>query len=259
MSRTPNFDVTDLAGLVYSSGKVFNGLNTNRLDTEEFLRTGDVTKVNSRADLELLKDLRDAAQFVIDRPNPVIDADFVLLVNACLTRSGSLQPGVLRSNEQRVGADTVFGRHEPPAVIEAELTALIQHALEPNDRREQAMNLFIELARAQPFGDGNKRTALFVANSVTIWGTPPETLIAPVDENDPEVAARFNRAIANAYINDDRSDVKAILRADGFQLVTEGTQRNRRVYHVQTDVPRPKDVHANGASHPFPSPDGLSI
>ena len=34
--------VTDLAGVVYSSGRVFDGLSTGRLDTENFLRTGSL-------------------------------------------------------------------------------------------------------------------------------------------------------------------------------------------------------------------------
>ena len=50
--------VTDLAGVVYSSGRVFDGLSTGRLDTENFLRTGSLDGVASRADLALLEDLR---------------------------------------------------------------------------------------------------------------------------------------------------------------------------------------------------------
>lgn len=56
--------VADLSGVVYSSGKVFDGLSTGRLDTENFLRSGSLDGVASRADLALLEDLRDAAEAV---------------------------------------------------------------------------------------------------------------------------------------------------------------------------------------------------
>lgn len=219
MNSHEQLEVADLAGLIYSSGKVFNGLSTNRLDTEEFLRTGDTSKVHSRADLELLNDLRDAAQFILDHPNPNIDAHFVCNVNARLTRSAALEPGKLRRTDQRIGVDTAFGRHEPPAISLHELDQALAAAQTPTDPREQAMNLFIEIAKAQPFGDGNKRTALFVANSAVLWQPTPLMLTAPVNDNGPQLAARLNQAIARAYIHNDHRDVKALLSSAGFKCL----------------------------------------
>ena len=94
--------VADLAGVVYSSGKVFDGLSTGRLDTEEFLRSGSLDGVASRADLALLEDLRDAAQFVIDHARRKIDSMFVQSVNSTITRSGALHPGQLRTRAQSI-------------------------------------------------------------------------------------------------------------------------------------------------------------
>ena len=81
------------------------------------------------------------------------------------------------------------------------------------------MNLFIDIAKAQPFGDGNKRTALFVANSAVLWEPTPLMLTAPVSEHDPKVAATLNEAIARAYIHDNHRDVKALLTAAGFKTL----------------------------------------
>ena len=47
-----------------------------------FLRSGSLEAVASRADVELLADLRNAAQFVIDHAGGPIDAGFVRAVNA---------------------------------------------------------------------------------------------------------------------------------------------------------------------------------
>jgi hypothetical protein len=106
--------IIDLAGAIYSSGKVFDGLSAGRLDTENFLRSGSLAGISSRADLALLVDLRDVAQFIIDHHDQPIDASYVYAINAQITRSGALHPGALRTNDQQIGVQTRYGRHTPP-------------------------------------------------------------------------------------------------------------------------------------------------
>jgi Fic family protein len=211
--------ITQLAGVIYTSGKVFDGLSTGRLDTENFLRTGSLEGITSRADLALLEDLRDMAKFVIENQNAHIDAAYVQAVNASITRSGPLRPGELRTAEQNIGVQTPFGRHEPEPVTEKTLQIIVAQAAGHTSAREQALALFVELAKAQPFEDGNKRTALFVANSVLIRSANPELLTIPFDERDPSVAQEFNQLLARAYINNEPDGVKALLRQSGFAAV----------------------------------------
>jgi len=160
--------VADLEGVVYSCGKVFEGLSAGRLVTENFLRSGSLDGISSRADLALLEDLRDAAQFVIDHAGRKIDSAYVRAVNATITRSGALHPGQLRTQEQSIGVTTPYGRHTPDALTEDGLQLLLDEATRSDDVRQNALELFVELAKAQPFEDGNKRTAVFVANSPLI-------------------------------------------------------------------------------------------
>ena len=208
--------VADLAAVVYSSGKVFDGLSTGRLDTENFLRSGSLEGVASRADLALLEDLRDAAQFVIDQAGRTIDSGFVRAVNATITRSGALHPAQLRTTEQAIGVATPYGRHTPDAVTEDELQALLDRATHGNDVQENALDLFVELAKAQPFEDGNKRTAVFVANSLLIGSSAGVLLTIPVDDDDPSLARTFNDLLARAYVYGERHGVKELLRRRGL-------------------------------------------
>jgi prophage maintenance system killer protein len=201
---------------VYSSGKVFDGLSTGRLDTENFLRSGSLDGIASRADLALLEDLRDAAQFVIDHAGREIDPGFVRAVNATITRSGALHPGQLRTQEQAIGVATPHGRHTPDALTEDELRALLDDATRSVDVRENALDLFVDLAKAQPFEDGNKRTAVFVANGLLIGSGAGVLLTIPVDDDDPNLARTFNDLLARAYIYGERDGVKALLRSRGF-------------------------------------------
>ncbi|RQO50020.1 cell filamentation protein Fic [Rhodococcus sp. KBW08] len=206
-------NITDLAGAVYSSGRVFDGLATGRLDTENFLRSGSLAGVSSRSDLALLEDLRDVAQFIIDHHDRAIDATYVRAVNAQITRSGALHPGQLRTEDQQIGVHTRHGRHTPPALTEDGLQQLIA-SLTCEDVTEHALDLFVELAKAQPFEDGNKRTALFVANSLLIGGG--RMLVVPVDENDPQLSDTFNDLLAKAYLRGEHDAVKDLLREHGL-------------------------------------------
>lgn len=208
--------ITDLAGVVYSAGTVFDGLTTGRLDTENFLRSGSLDGVTSRSDLALLEDLHDVAQFVLDHGQRPIDSAFVCAVNAQITRSGALHPGRLRTQDQRIGVQTRYGRHTPEAMTEAGLLQLLDDTLRGTDACENALDLFVDLAKAQPFEDGNKRTALFVATNLLISAETGTLLTIPVDENDPGLSDSFNDLLARAYVRDERSGVKDLLRTHGL-------------------------------------------
>lgn len=208
--------VTDLAGVVYSSGKVFDGLRTGRVDTENFLRSGSLEGVTSRSDLALLQDMRDVAQFVIDHGGKPIDARFVRDVNAQLTRSAALHPGEFRTADLDIGVPTRYGRHTPDELGDQSLQRLVEDSMASDDANENAMDLFVNLAKAQPFEDGNKRTALFVANSWLIGSQNGKLLTIPVDEHDPSVADSFNDLLARAYLYDEHGGVKDLLRSHGL-------------------------------------------
>ena len=211
--------IADLAGVVYSAGTVFDGLATGRRDTENFLRSGSLDGVTSRTDLALLEDLRDVAQFVLDHGRRPINAAFVCAVNAQITRSGALHPGQLRTPDQQIGVQTRYGRHTPEAVTVAGLQQLLDDALGGADACEAALELFVDLAKAQPFEDGNKRTALFVATNLLISAETGTLLTIPVDENDPGLSDAFHDLLAQAYVRDEHGGVKDLLRTHGFVSV----------------------------------------
>lgn len=204
--------ITDLAAVVYSSGKVFDGLQTGRLDTEEFLRTGDTAHVNSMHDLALLRDLKQASALVISHVPEAVDADFIQQLNASMTRSASIDPGVLRRNDEKIGVDTVHGRHEPAAVTPSQLKSLVARSTSTKNPERNAAGLFLAIAKAQPFKDGNKRTGIFAANALLLREQTGTLLTVPFSESDPQVAQRFNEKLARAYIfNEDEPVLSALL------------------------------------------------
>lgn len=61
MSEYGLLSTKQVARLLYSMGCTFDGLRSTFMATEEFLRTGNPQVVNSKADYNLLLDLRQAA------------------------------------------------------------------------------------------------------------------------------------------------------------------------------------------------------
>ena len=209
---------TDLLDVIYTAGVVFDGLSTSRLATDRYLRSGDTDGVRGRGDLALLQDLEAAAEFVIATAGEPITAGYLGRINAQLTRSAALNPGKLRRAEQGIGVCTAHGRHEPAAVTAEELDALIQQQFTLDDALRSAAHLFVEVARAQPCEDSNKRTAMFAANSYLIGQGAGVLMAVPHDDADPSVSREFHDLLARAYVFGETGPVvEALVRHNSRQ------------------------------------------
>lgn len=209
---------TDLLDVIYTAGVVFDGLSTSRPATDRYLRSGDTDGVRGRGDLALLQDLEAAAEFVIVTAGEPVTADYLGRINAQLTRSAALNPGKLRRAEQGIGVHTTHGRHEPAAMTAEGLDALIQEQLLLDDALWSAAHLFVEVARAQPFEDGNKRTAIFAANSYLIGQGAGLLMAVPHDGADPTVSREFHDQLARAYAFGETGPVvEALVRHNSLQ------------------------------------------
>ncbi|OHO83356.1 cell filamentation protein Fic [Corynebacterium sp. HMSC036E10] len=209
-------NVGQLLEVIFTAGVVFDNLSTSRPATGRFLETGDTTGVRGRGDLALLEDLKAAGEFILSNTATPISASYLRRINATLTRSAALNPGSLRTNDQGIGVRTRYGRHEPPAVSEQALDMLITEALNSDTSKDAAVDLFLEIARAQPFEDGNKRTAIFAANSYLLGEGSSLLLTVPFDEDDPSVAEHFNDLLARFYVFGEKEPVRELLVGRAF-------------------------------------------
>ena len=215
-----------LVAVIYSAGKVFENLRSGRLATAAFLENGTTDGISSRADLQLLQDLQAAARVAlrIKRGRETIAATHVCEINAAMTRSAALHPGELRREEQRIGVRTVHGDHMPPALDMDALQLLIDDTVTgPSPTPAEAARLFVVLARAQPFEDGNKRTAILAANALLPDGI---VLVVPHDrEGSGAVEAQFHDLLARAYVCGDE-DGRAIDAVVEFMLAHQAAEGN---------------------------------
>ena len=214
MCEYGSLSTKQLAGLLYSMGRTFDGLQSTFMATEEFLRTGNPQFVNSKADYNLLLDLRQAADYTLhyDYAREPIDLAYVKSINAQLTRTAAMEPGKLRDERTPVMVSTPLGRYEPPVPDSATIASLIKSTVggaTGEDILEDAVRLFAGLAKMQPFGDGNKRTALLAGNGLLIAHGDWHPLTVPTSDKD---RTWFNRELAAYYLNSDQTIVRHLAK-----------------------------------------------
>ncbi len=187
-------------------GRTFDGLSASFGQTKRFLTTDDPDVLGSRDDFELLSDLRDAAHFVMryDYARDLFDLAYVCGINHEMGRSAAIEPGVLRKHENIVVTLEDGSVYVPPVPRTEQLGRLLSGMSENGDRTgdglRQASYVFAHLAKAQPFGDGNKRTALLAANGLLLKNHRTALLSVPLV---PDGVRTFNRLLSEWYQSDD--------------------------------------------------------
>ena len=228
MSEYGLLSTKQLAGLLYSMGRTFDGLQSTFMATEEFLRTGNPKVVNSKADYNLLLDLRQAAEYTLhyDYAHKPIDLAYVKSINAQLTRTAAMEPGKLRDERTPVMVNTPLGRYEPPVPEPDTLVSLIKSTVRKAagvDILEDAVRLFAGLAKMQPFGDGNKRTALLAGNGLLIAHSERYPLTVPTSDKG---RTWFNRELAGYYLNNDQTIIRHLARWNRQQALQAEQKEN---------------------------------
>ncbi|MDD6461572.1 MAG: Fic family protein [Bifidobacteriaceae bacterium] len=190
--------VKGLARLLYEMGRTFDGLNTTRMATEDFLRTGNPNVLGSKNDLALLEDLRDAAEFtLVHAATAPFDMTFVCAINRTLSRTAAIQPGALRTSENIIVRCSGGRVYTPQVPQKEELEGMMADAEDSQGSLHDAARLFVQLAKAQPFGDGNKRTALLAGNALLLRKGSEAVLSVPVDQPHTD---EFNRLLSDWYL-----------------------------------------------------------
>lgn len=195
-----SLNTRQLTGVLYSMGRTFDNLSSTYMATREFLRTNNPAVIGSRQDLALLQDLRDAAAWTLhhDYANG-INVDYVCGINAQLTRTAAIEPGVIRTTPN-IFVHTARGDYYPPVPERDEMENAIERLTSGEGTLSEASGLFAYLARMQPFGDGNKRTALLAANGLLMMRDTGRSLIVPTEDPD---RSTFNDMLAAWYLEDD--------------------------------------------------------
>ena len=153
-------------------------------------------------DIQAILNMRDAWRYLLKNINIPISLTFLCKINEFVARNEALEWGVLRSG--RVGISGV--EYEPPVPDEYEVTQELSELLEAEmSNTERAIITFLWGARRQIFWDGNKRTALLLANKLLI--THGNGMLTIQDKN----MERFNNLLVAYYNTGDMDALKVFL------------------------------------------------
>ena len=151
-----------LVSNIYNSARL-EGINTTYPDTKTILEGVNVPSLRLD-EINCILNLRDAWNFTLSNIDADITLDFICKVNSFVSRNESLEWGVLRTGKVGInGVDYIPDIPEREDVI-----ANIENILKEENIAKRSLNLMLYLMRSQLFWDGNKRTAMIVANKLLI-------------------------------------------------------------------------------------------
>ena len=147
---------------IYNSARL-EGINTTYPDTKTILEGVNVPSLRLD-EINCILNLRDAWNFTLSNIDTDITLDFICKVNSFVSRNESLEWGVLRTGKVGInGVDYI-----PDIPNREDVITNINEILKEENITGRSLNLMLYLMRSQIFWDGNKRTAMIVANKLLI-------------------------------------------------------------------------------------------
>ena len=152
----------ELVSNIYNSARL-EGINITYEDTKKVLEGLNVPSLRL-VEINCILNLRDVWNFALSNIDADITLDFICKVNSFVSRNESLEWGVLRTGKVGInGVDYI-----PDIPNREDVITNINEILKEENITSRSLNLMFYLMRSQIFWDGNKRTAMIVANKLLI-------------------------------------------------------------------------------------------
>ena len=151
-----------LVSNIYNSTRL-EGINITYEGTKKVLEEVNVSSLRLD-EINCILNLRDAWDFTLSNIDTDVTLDFICKVNSFVSRNESLEWGVLRTGKVGInGVDYI-----PDIPNREDVITNINEILKEENITSRSLNLMLYLMRSQIFWDGNKRTAILVANKLLI-------------------------------------------------------------------------------------------
>lgn len=206
------FAKKNLVRLVFTNSR-FEGVNTILPQTQTIIDGMSAAGV-SIDDSNVIVQLKRGWQYVI-REDKALSLKIGQNINLLVARYDSLDPGSFRTGSVTVELGNDKGEWKPQEVDF--FNNLMQKDTSITDK---AMTLVYHNMRNQLFGDGNKRTAILVANKLMI-DHGAGLINVPLDKRDV-----WNNLISKYYLSGDMKTLKDWTYVNGIQGVTFDHKQN---------------------------------
>ncbi|MDR1473532.1 MAG: Fic family protein [Lactobacillales bacterium] len=177
--------------LIYNAGQ-FEALNTTKLQTEEIIKYNQVNNVPVNEVLTIVNLKKGFALIAKFTQNDIFK--FARSVNKLVAAEDALKPGEIRTGNVQVPTKTQLYIPSIPLLKEVEDYFLnLPLKILSSSATNAALEAFLYITKKQLFWDGNKRTALIVANKILFEANAGIFSI-------PEVMfVEFNKLLSNYY------------------------------------------------------------
>lgn len=158
-------------------------------------------------DIQAIINMRDAWKHLLNTIDEPVTLDYMCGLNGFIARNEALEWGKLRTGSVCIsGTD-----YRPPVPQKSQAEKELSEILACGTTTEQALGVFTWAARGQFFRDGNKRTAMTLANKILISGGSGLITIADKDMES------FNTLLCEFYNSGDGAKLKEFLYNGSIQ------------------------------------------
>lgn len=182
---------------------ILEGIATTYSNTETIIEGGKVSGMNVD-DITKTLNLKRAWEFILDEGVIQSKTDFNILcsINEIVEDGFTYTAGELRTVPVTVSGST----YKPPLPIESVIKESLDNILMNNNSiYEKSIDILLYTMRTQAFIDGNKRTAVIIANHFLIQhGAGLITIPA-------ELVPRFKKLLVKFYETNDDKEIKKFL------------------------------------------------
>lgn len=117
-------------------------------------------------EINAINNLKKAWQFILNDIGIALNFAYICKINELVGENVFYNPGVIRTTPVNIGGTG----WKPDFPIETKIKEELEELLNNNEisKTEQAINVMLWVMRRQMFIDGNKRTAMLIANKIMI-------------------------------------------------------------------------------------------
>ncbi|MDR2635386.1 MAG: Fic family protein [Campylobacteraceae bacterium] len=168
----------NIVDYIYKSARL-EGLNITFPETYTIYERAILTKADIHT-VEVVINLKHAWQYLIDNINDKLDLEFIKKIHNEIARGEALSWGELRTGRVYItGTDYI-----PPIPNEDDINLSLKQLLSIENPTVRAIRVMLWGMRSQLFWDGNKRTAMMIANKIMIENGCGIITVSPENLND---------------------------------------------------------------------------
>ena len=202
-----DFARANIVNMIYDQSIIEN-INTTYLDTEELIENGRIHNLNQEAVLKIVN-LKRTWDFILNEYILSIPVSFDLISNVNkLVESGLYyDAGYLRSTPVRIGGTKWIPQIPNKEDIIDDIDKIINSSKTIIDK---AIDLLLYICKKQMFLDGNKRTALIIANHYLISHGKGLLMIEADNSN------KYKELLLDYYESNNKKDIYKFLKEECY-------------------------------------------